>query len=225
MDHAQRTAEVVVLADDLVRARQMLNQLKQTVYSGASTHIAPLKEGFHGSAKNLPRLIILDIQDTTVVDPLMHIKHIKQIAPDLTIVIITRDSNPELAQRALRAGATAYLTDEEADTMLADALEFVASGEHFVSEAVMQGILHGIVKAGYSEDRVPIEVLSDREMVIFQMIGHGKPFREIAEELNVNVKTIATHCNNIRRKVRSRDNRHLTRLCRNWVTEAQTHHT
>lgn len=193
-----------------------MEHIRETPYADAGVVIYPLKSGTRLVMGPAHRMVILDIQDTAI-DPLQHIKQIKQSAPDITIVIIASDSNAALAQRALRAGASAYLTNEEAETMLATALEQVASGERFVSEEIMQGILHGMVEVSHGENRIPIEMLSDREMVIFQMIGHGKPFREIAEELNVNIKTVATHCNNIRRKLHSRDNRHLTRLCQSWV--------
>jgi DNA-binding NarL/FixJ family response regulator len=211
-------AKVVILADDQHRADLIRLTIGRTAFANAGIAIQPLKADLCFLEKPEPALIILDVQDV-VVDPLQHIKKIKQAAPSSYIIMIVRESNAALAQRALRAGASAYLTGEESNRLLRLAIERVVSGERFVSEEVMQGILQGMGESNGHDERVPIEMLSDREMVIFQMIGQGKPFREIAGELGVNIKTVATHCNNIRRKIHSRDNQHLTHLCRRWIAD------
>jgi DNA-binding NarL/FixJ family response regulator len=215
---ALQNDEILVYADDKERSSHLEKLVHLSVKADFHIEKSTLKDGIHLAKERQPRMAILDIQDDRM-DPLMFVKQIKQGAPEIRLIIIARDMNSALIQRALRAGASAYLTADEAETMLATALEQVLSGERFVSDDVMQGILHGMVESGPHEDRIPIELLSDREMVIFQMLGQGKPFREIALELNLNIKTVATHCNNIRRKLHSRDNRQLTRLSQHWVAE------
>ena len=81
----------------------------------------------------------------------------------------------------------------------------------------MQGILHGMTENPECDTHIPVEVLSDREMMVFQLLGKGKCPRNIAEELGVNIKTVATHCNNIRRKLHTPDNRHLTKISLDWT--------
>ncbi|MGA1194221.1 MAG: LuxR C-terminal-related transcriptional regulator [Kiritimatiellia bacterium] len=211
---------LAIFADLQPRARQLKDLLEQGVHGHFDIEYHDLTDA--GIAKNQrpPEVALLDIQSHGF-DLLYFIKQMKLKWPGIAIIVLTRDANASLARRALRAGASAYLTAEEAQALLPSAIETIAAGERFVSDNIMQGILHGMVETGRSENRLPIEMLSDREMVIFQMIGRGKSLREIADELNLNIKTVATHCGNIRRKLHSRDNRHLIRMSRDWVEEEQ----
>ncbi len=215
-DHRRLPQRALVLSENLRHAERIRACIRS--FGDVAVELAPLKAGFDSAAVHSSELLVLDIEDVGV-DPLFCIKQIKGIAPLASILVISSVHNLDLASRILRAGASAYLTAEEVDAWLQDAIGRVTSGERFVSDDVMQGILRGMVESGSGERRLPIEVLSDREMVVFQLIGHGRTFREIADELGVNIKTVATHCNNIRRKLHSRNNRHLTRLSRNWVAE------
>lgn len=164
--------------------------------------------------------IILDFQDYRI-DPLQCIKQARFFSPGAWIIVISNLHDTALASRALRAGANAYLTQEEAASMLEAAMHRITAGDRFVSEEVMQEILQGMVDTTSGENHLPVENLSDREMIVFQLLGSGKSFREIAEELDVSIKTIATHGGNIRRKLQSRDNVHLARMSRAWVADHQ----
>jgi len=165
--------------------------------------------------------LILDFQDYHV-DPLQCIKQARFFRPQSAIIVISNLHDSALASRALRAGANAYLTQAESATALESAIHRIAAGERFVSEEVMQEILQGMVDTTAGENHLPVESLSDREMIVFRLIGSGKTFREIADELNVSIKTVTTHGSNIRRKLESRDNVHLIRMSRAWV--ANHHH-
>jgi DNA-binding NarL/FixJ family response regulator len=215
-----RPEVLAIFADHRQHAFRLKALLEPYLTGGLNIELHDLREALMNTRQPRPAMVLLDIQSEGN-DPLYFIKHLKQHWPDIAIIVLTGDTNASLAQRALRAGASAYLTAQEAHALLPDAVETIASGERFVSDDIMQGILHGMVENGRKESRLPIEMLSDREMVIFQMIGRGKPFRDIAGELNLNIKTVATHCNNIRRKLHSRDNRHLMRMSRDWVEEEQ----
>lgn len=215
--------KVVIFADQAERAARLREQIASSKHGTCETQLMSLRSGIESLHPPMPELAILDVQETGI-DPLHYIKQLQQVAPATRIVIISRASTATLAQRALRAGASAFLTNEEVEPMLIIALERIMAGERFVSDEIMQGILHGMVETGDDDDHVPVEALSDREMVIFQMVGLGKPFRQIASELNVNIKTVATHCNNIRRKLHRPDNRALMDLCQSWVKESHVSH-
>lgn len=218
---AGRASEALaIFADHRQRGLHLKAMLEQHQGRGFSIALHDVRDALINKRQPRPAMIILDVQSEGS-DPLYYIKQLRQHWPGIAIITLARDSNASLARRALRAGASAYLTAHEAPALLPRAVETILAGERFVSDDVMQGILHGMVETGQKESRLPIEMLSDREMVIFQMIGRGKPFRDIAGELNLNIKTVATHCINIRRKLHSRDNRHLMRMSRDWVEEEQ----
>jgi len=209
---------VLVLANNLPRGEWIERRIGCATDANILSACLTYRDGLERLSDVRPALVIMDVEDISI-DPLHCLKQIKNALPETHVLVISRTGDATLASRSLRAGASAYLTAEEADALLDIAIAHIGSGSRYVSEEIMQGILHGMVESGSGENRLPIEVLSDREMVVFQLIGQGRTFREIADELGVNIKTVATHCNNIRRKLHSRDNRHLTRISRNWVAE------
>jgi DNA-binding NarL/FixJ family response regulator len=209
---------VLMLSDDATRARRIESLFNQRAeLPAAHVQIHPLRENGTEAAARATGLLVIDAQDGNL-DPLYWLKLIRQANPSAPILLIAASADPLLASRALRAGATAFLAPGEVTNLIDQAIEHIALGERFVSEDIMQGILHGMADTTEDENRLPVETLSDREMVVFQLLGKGKPVGRIAQELGVNIKTVATHCNNIRRKLRTPDNRHLTRLSQDWVT-------
>lgn len=187
-----------------------------------------IKRGFEAKLPGAT-LVILDTEAGHL-DPLYWIKQIHNSCPGAAVMLVAPSNDPNLASRALRAGANAYIASDLFDAQFQSALNLISMGERYVSEDVMQGILHGIVQTSSAESHVPVESLSDREMMVFQLLGEGKVIRTIADELGVNIKTVATHCNNIRRKLSTTDNRQLSELSRDWVAgresgKEQSHHS
>ena len=126
------------------------------------------------------------------------IKQVKGEKPRLRILVLTMHEEHQYAVRAIRAGASGYLTKEGASAQLVTALRKVASGGAYISAEVAeqlalnampdsQGPLHG--------------TLSDREFQVFRMIAEGKSVSEIAERLNLSVKTVSTHKSNVLQKM------------------------
>lgn len=180
-----------------------------------------LRAGYEHGDEGAVDLLVIDAM-APAMDPLHELKRIRNQAPDLPVMLLHANGDALVASRALRAGATAFLAAHEVPALLATALETAAAGDRFVSEDVMQGILHGMAEPAEDATRIPIEVLSDREMMVFQLLGKGKCPRNIADELGVNIKTVATHCNNIRRKLHTPDNRQLTRISHDWAQSRNT---
>lgn len=209
-------AGIIIISNVVARAQAIERMIGDVpALHSLAVAIIPIKRGM-GNDFTEPRLIILDAEDGRM-DPLNWVKHFRAAYPGTSLILVAPTCDPLLASRALRAGAAAYVGREEFERELPAALQHLAMGERYVSEDIMQGILHGIVQTSDTNTRLPIEMLSDREMMVFKLLGEGKIIRTIADELGVNIKTIATHCNNIRRKLHTPDNRHLTRISRDWV--------
>jgi DNA-binding NarL/FixJ family response regulator len=209
---------VLILSNDATRTRALESALSAAVGSNNPIYSRSLKSDIDTMHREQPALILLDAQDPTM-DPLHELKRVRNHYPTTPLILLHATTDALVASRALRAGATAFLATRELAGLLAPAIEKALVGERFVSEEVMQGILHGMTENPESETRIPIEILSDREMMVFQLLGKGKCPRNIAEELGVNIKTVATHCNNIRRKLHTPDNRHLTKISLDWTAD------
>jgi DNA-binding NarL/FixJ family response regulator len=104
----------------------------------------------------------------------------------------------QYAVRAIRAGAAGYLTKESATRQLVEAIRKVASGGAFISAEVAQQLALGAMP----DAKGPLHgALSDREFQVFKLIAEGKSVSDIAERLNLSVKTVSTHKANILQKM------------------------
>lgn len=118
------------------------------------------------------------------------IKQVKREKPKLRILILSMHSEEQYAVRALRAGASGYLTKESAADQLVAAIRRVAAGGAYVSTETAERLALG---AAPDAAAAPHTLLSDREFQVFQMIAKGTSVSEIARELSLSVKTVSTH--------------------------------
>jgi DNA-binding NarL/FixJ family response regulator len=113
----------------------------------------------------------------------------------------------QYAVRSLRAGAAGYLTKESAPDELIDAIKKVAAGGKYITASLAEKLAGEI---GPDAEKLLHEILSDREYQVMCMIASGKTVKEIAEALNLSVKTISTHRSRILNKMRMDNNAQLT---------------
>jgi DNA-binding NarL/FixJ family response regulator len=126
------------------------------------------------------------------------IKQVRGEKPKLRILILSMHEERQYAVRAIRAGASGYLTKESASTQLVEAIRKVASGGAFISAEVAQELALGAMP----DAQGPLHsTLSDREYQIFLMIARGRSVSDIAANLNISVKTVSTHKSNILQKM------------------------
>jgi DNA-binding NarL/FixJ family response regulator len=126
------------------------------------------------------------------------IKQVKAEKPKLRILVLTMHEEHQYAVRAIRAGASGYLTKEGASAQLVTAIRKVASGGAYISAEVAEQLALNAMPDSHG----PLHAaLSDREFQVFRMIAEGKSVSEIAERLNLSVKTVSTHKANVLQKM------------------------
>ena len=128
------------------------------------------------------------------------IRQIKDEVPKLLILVLTMHEEDQYAVRAIRAGATGYLTKDTASSQLVNAIRKVAAGKPYISMQVAEQL--AINEMPTSEDE-PHKALSDREFEVFNMLVNGKSITEIADALHLSVKTVSTHKTRILQKMSS----------------------
>lgn len=127
------------------------------------------------------------------------LKQIKTEKPALPILVLSMNKEEQYAGRALKAGASGYLCKDSASSQLVCAIRKVASGGIFISpEAAESMALRTLVT---KNDAPPHTLLSDREYQIFELIIAGKGVTEMADILNISVKTVSTHKTRIMQKL------------------------
>jgi len=126
------------------------------------------------------------------------IKQVHSEKPRLKILVLSMHEEHQYAVRAIRAGASGYLTKESASRQLVEAIRKVAGGGAFISSEVAQELALG----AQPDAKGPLHAsLSDREFQVFLLIASGKAISDIAEQLNLSVKTVSTHKANILQKM------------------------
>jgi DNA-binding NarL/FixJ family response regulator len=124
------------------------------------------------------------------------------------------------AERALRAGALGYVTKDQATDRIVEAIRRVLAGKVWLSEAMTERMLQRAVGEGRQEvTRSPLNTLADRELEVFRLIGEGVKTTEIAERLNLSVKTVETYRDRIRKKLDLHDGTTLAHYATQWVLE------
>ena len=165
-----------------------------------------------------PDLLIIDIslEDTNGIEL---IKRLRAQNVESKMLVSSMHDESLYAERALRAGAQGFVNKEVATENVLEAVRKVLTGAVYLSNEMTGNLLQRVVDGTDGADRSSIETLSDRELEVFERIGDGLTTREIAEKLDLSVKTIETHREHIKIKLRLRNSVELTRRAVQWVLE------
>lgn len=151
-------------------------------------------------------IVLLDISmpDKNGIDTL---KTIKQIRPDLPVLILSAHAEEQYAVNLLRAGVAGYVNKETASTQLVSAVRTAVQGRKYVSPALAQMLAEGISGSG---DEPLHGSLSQREFQIFCKLAGGQAVSQIADELHLSVKTVSTYRTRVLEKMGMKSNADLT---------------
>ncbi len=143
------------------------------------------------------------------------VKDLKAIRPQLRILAISMHDESLYAGRMLRAGASGYITKHQLPEELIRAIRQVLNNRIYVSKEVSESVLRRF-SGQLQQNRSPMEILTDREFEIFQLLGKGAAAKEISCQLHVSAKTIAVHSANIREKLNLKSTSQLIRFAVQW---------
>ena len=163
-----------------------------------------------------PDLILADIS-LTGKSGLELLKDLQALEPGLPVLVISMHDESLYAERVLRAGGRGYIMKQEGGKQIMQAIRHVLSGQIYVSPKISGKILELFSGRSGNSGGSPVEQLTDRELEIFQLIGHGKGTRQIAEQLHLSVKTVEVHRQHIKEKLKLVDAPALTRAAVRWV--------
>jgi two-component system, NarL family, invasion response regulator UvrY len=134
---------------------------------------------------------------------------LKREQPDLPVIVLTMHGDDEYAVRAVRGGASGYVTKESAPEELITALRKVIAGGRYMTPALAEKVAFGYASPGGSEK--PHQTLSERELEILRLIGAGKSLKEIAALLELSVKSVGTYRSRVLEKMSMSTNADLIR--------------
>ena len=197
----------ILIADDHAIVREGIKQILAEIPEQVQTDEATNgQEVIQKIWNNNYDLVLLDISmpGRSGLDIL---KQLKSENPDLKILILSMHPEEQYAIRALKAGASGYLTKESTPLELTKAIKKVSMGKKYVSASLAETL------AAHLETTTekPIhETLSNREFEVMCMIASGKTVKEIANDLSLSVKTISTYRTRILDKMHMKNNAQIT---------------
>jgi len=170
--------------------------------------------------KTKPDLAIVDItlKDRSGMEL---IEYLREHSPALAVLVISMHDESLYAERVLRAGALGYITKQEMTSDVVSAVRQVLWGKRYLSARMVDALLGRMVTGNTGEGDNPVEILSNRELEVFQLIGQGFKRSEIAHMLSLSVKTIGTHHESIKKKLHIKSATELMKYAVTWIQTNQ----
>ncbi|MGF6759852.1 DNA-binding NarL/FixJ family response regulator [Paraburkholderia sp. GAS33] len=197
----------ILIADDHAIVRGGLKQIIATtadiVVSGEAAQGSEVVEKLRTSEVDL-LLLDMTMPGISGVDL---IRRVRAEQPSLPVLVLSIHNEAQVVSRALRAGATGYVTKDSDPEVLLTAIRKLASGGRFIDPKLVDAIIFET----HSGDAPPHEILSDREFQVLQMLASGKSINDIAEALALSAKTISTHKMRLMQKLGLANNAELIR--------------
>jgi DNA-binding NarL/FixJ family response regulator len=198
----------ILIADDHTVVRRGLKHILADIpFVAVVDEAADGQEVLDRVRRNAYNLVLLDISmpGRSGIEVL---RDLKSEQPKLPVLILSMYPEDQYAVRALKAGASGYLTKESAAEELAAAVNKILGGGTYVSATLAERIAAGMGRAVHRDLH---ELLSDRELQILCLLAGGKTVTEIGSELSLSVKTISTYRTRILSKMGLMTNADLTR--------------
>jgi DNA-binding NarL/FixJ family response regulator len=206
----------VFVVDDHPIVRQglalMINQEPDLVVCGEAEDSRSVLRTI---AEVAPDIVILDIS-LRGPDGIEVLKALRATNTDLPVLVLSMHQEEIYAERALRAGANGYIMKQEATEKVLEALRRLLRHEVYVSEPVASKMLLQLTARPLRPGRPSVANLSDRELEVFRLIGTGLGTRQIAEHLQLSVKTVESHQAHIKEKLALKSARELVQHAIEW---------
>lgn len=146
------------------------------------------------------------------------IRDLRTLRPGLPVLVLSMHDAAVFAERVLRAGGRGYVSKQQSGGQLIKAIRHVLSGQIYLSEEVSTRLLGSFTgKAERPRTLSPVELLTDRELEVFNLIGQAKETKDISSRLGMSAKTVEAHRASIKRKLKLKTGPELTRHAVLWV--------
>jgi DNA-binding NarL/FixJ family response regulator len=206
----------VFVADDHVVVRRGLRQILETEGMSVPAEGGTADEVLAGVEGRTTDVLVLDLS-LPGGNGLDLLKEVKRRRPELPVLILTVHSEDQYAVRALRAGASGYLTKDMAPEMLVQAIRKVYRGGRFVTPALAERL---VLHLHDDPEKPSHESLSNREFEVLRILASGRTVSEAAETMGLSVKTVSTYRTRILEKMNMKTNAELTHYAiRNGLAE------
>jgi two-component system invasion response regulator UvrY len=183
LKHILSECSDVIVADEASNGREVLDKIWNNEYD----------------------MVLLDISMPGMTG-LEALKQLKNDKPRLSVLVLSMHPEEQYAVRALRAGASGYLTKESAPDELITAIRKISQGRKYITSSLAERLAFEVE----ADSEKPLhDILSDREYQVLRMIASGSTIKQIAEELSLSIKTVSTYRTRIMEKMKMKTNAEL----------------
>ena len=180
------------------------------------------------SAEQALRLIRSARPDLAIVDIALKsssglelIRSVKALSIGVPVLVLSMHEQSVYADRALRAGASGYITKSQEAAEVLMAMRSVLAGKVYLSQQMTSDLLKNLGATGIRGVTRSVDRLTDRELQVLELVGRGRTTREIADLLKLGVATIDTYRARIKEKMNFRNATDLVHFAIRWVTERE----
>jgi DNA-binding NarL/FixJ family response regulator len=211
----------IFLVDDHPLVREWLtNLIHQQPDLGVCGEAETAPEAVEAITKLKPDVAIVDISLKSG-SGIELIKSIKALQPRVAVIVLSMHDENLYAERALRAGARGYIMKRETAKKIIAAVRQVLEGKLYLSDKLTALFAEKFVGGDAPAISPSIGQLSDRELEVFQLLGQGYETRQIAELLNISMKTVQAFCARIKEKLKLTSATELLREAIRWHESQQ----
>ena len=183
----------VYMVEDHPPIREALrHRIESTMDLGVCGECGTSEEAFRDIENLRPDIAVVDLSLSDA-HGLDLIQNINAQFPEVQVVVYSMYDEFIYAERAIRAGASGYVTKAHSTANLIEAIRTAHAGEVYLSRKMSSRILSRVARGKIEEARFPIDELTDRELAVFQMLGEGYGVGEIQERLSLARKTVETY--------------------------------
>lgn len=214
-----RQANIMIVDDHPIVRHGLVQLINQEPDLDVVAEAENARSAMTAVKEHQPDLVVVDLTLKDI-GGMELIKQLRSNYEELPILVLSMHDENLYAERVLRAGAGGYVMKETASEKLVEAIRTVLRGEIYLSEKMASRVLGRMVgHRAATLDRSPIETLSDRELEVFEWIGRGLGTRQIAERLCVSVKTVESHREHIKEKLKLGSAPELVQHATRWVMQ------
>ena len=202
----------ILIADDHAVVRKGLSQILLEEFSTAVIEEVDNSEDLIKKAMKGHWDVIISDLSMPGRSGLDALYQLKEISPDTPVLIMSIHPEDHYAIRALKAGASGYLTKATAPKELVKAVRLVLEGRKYISASTAEKLANVVIQ---EREKLPHEYLSNREFDVFKLLAAGRPVSEIASQLSLSTTTISTYRTRIMSKMNIKTNAELTMYAMN----------
>jgi DNA-binding NarL/FixJ family response regulator len=177
-------------------------------------------EALDGIMKARPDVALIDISLENE-SGLELVKQLRSQFPNVALIVLSMHDETLYAERVLRAGARGYVMKHETSKSVLASIRRVLEGGVYVSERIVNRMVRRVSSARGPVASSPVERLSDRELEIFRLLGQGRSTSQIAEDLNLSLKTVQAYCARAKEKFGVTSLTELLRAAIRWDDASQ----